>query len=64
MEKQVTALCPRQGKHTEKSRTNPWVSGFFFFFSFNFSKILLLLLFVAVVLGPAAEAVDNFPTLF
>lgn len=35
-----------------------------FFFSFNFSKILLLLLFVAVVLGPAAEAVDNFPTLF
>ena len=63
MEKQVTALCPRQGKHTEKSRTNPWVPIFFFLLIFQ-KKLLLLLVFVAVVLGPAAEAVDNFPTLF
>ena len=41
MEKQVTALCPRQGKHTEKSRTNPWVP--IFFFSFNFLKKIIII---------------------
>lgn len=48
-EKQVTALGPGQGRHAEKSGTNPRVS-------LKKKKVLMIIVGFAVVLGPAGEA--------